>query len=89
MKAARDQAAVLTRDVESAQRAYDAVVGRLQLTRLESQTPQAQAYWLAQATPPAKPISPKLWLNTLLAILIGSALAVLVVYWQQAKPNTR
>ena len=44
MKAARDQAAVLTRDVESAQRAYDAVVGRLQLTRLESQTPQAQAY---------------------------------------------
>jgi succinoglycan biosynthesis transport protein ExoP len=81
MKAARDQAAVLTRDVESAQRAYDAVVGRLQLTRLESQTPQAQAYWLAQATPPARPISPKLWLNTLLAILIGSALAVLVVYW--------
>jgi succinoglycan biosynthesis transport protein ExoP len=81
MKAVRDQAAVLTRDVESAQRAFDAVVGRLQLTRLESQTPQAQAYWLAQATPPAEPISPKLWLNTLLAIIIGTAMAILVVYW--------
>jgi uncharacterized protein involved in exopolysaccharide biosynthesis len=81
MKAVRDQAAVLTRDVESAQRAFDAVVGRLQLTRLESQTPQAQAYGLAQATPPAEPISPKLWLNTLLAIIIGTAMAILVVYW--------
>jgi succinoglycan biosynthesis transport protein ExoP len=81
MKAVRDQAAVLTRDVESAQRAFDAVVGRLQLTRLESQTPQAQAYGLAQATPPAEPISPKLWLNSLLAIILGTAMAILVIYW--------
>jgi len=81
MKAARDEAAVLMRDVEGAQRAYDAVVGRLQLTSLESQSTQGQSYWLSQAAPPAEPSSPKLVLNTVLAVFVGALLSVLAVLW--------
>ena len=43
LKAARDEAAVLAREVDAAQRAYDAIAGRQHATRLESQTTQAQA----------------------------------------------
>lgn len=83
MKAARDEAAVLSKELESAQRAYDAVVGRLQLTSLESQTTQAQAHWLTRASPPAEPSSPKIILNMVLATFLGAVLSMLTVLWLQ------
>lgn len=55
MKTQRDQVAVLSRDVESAQRAYDTVLARLTQTSLESQTTQSYVSTLTQATPPLKP----------------------------------
>lgn len=88
MKAARNEAAVLGREVENAQRAFDAVVGRQQLTELESQTTQAQAYWLSPAAPPAEADSPKFLLNMVLAAFFGAVLSVLVALWwsQSRKP---
>lgn len=76
MKAVRDEGIVLQRDVESAQRAYEAVQARLNQTSLESQTTQTNVNSLTQASAPVEPSSPKLMLNTLLALVLGGLLAV-------------
>jgi len=76
MKALRDEGAVLVRDVENAQRAYDAVLQRLNQTSLESQTTQSNVYVLTQATPPTAASSPKVGLNTMLALLVGTLLGL-------------
>ncbi|WP_422012402.1 chain length determinant protein EpsF [Roseateles sp.] len=78
MKALRDQVTVLSRDVESAQRAYDAVLARLTQTSLESQTTQSYVSTLTQATPPVKPSSPRVILNTIMSIFVGGLLAMAV-----------
>ncbi len=76
LRTAREEGAVLIRDVENAQRAYDAVLARLNQTSLESQTTQSNAYVLAQAVPPIVPSSPKVVRNVLLSIVFGLALAI-------------
>jgi polysaccharide biosynthesis transport protein len=76
MKAARDEGAVLLRDVEGAQRAHDAVVARFNQSTLESQTTQSNVSLLTVAEPPLEASSPKVLLNTALALLLGSVLAV-------------
>jgi len=76
MRIAREEGAVLLRDLENAQRAYDAVVSRLNQTSLESQTTQGASYILAEATPPLLPSSPKVVLNAVLAIGLGIALGL-------------
>lgn len=85
LKAGRDEAAVLAREVDAAQRAYDAVVGRQQVTRLESQTTQAQANWLSVALPPTEPDSPRVVLNMVLATFFGALLALAVALWLQSR----
>ena len=75
MKAVRDEGAVIQRDVENAQRAYDTIFARLNQSSLESQTTQSNVNLLTQATPPNEPSSPKVLLNTVLAGLIGALLA--------------
>lgn len=76
MKAVRDQGQVLVREVENAQRAYDSVMLRLNQTAMESQTNQSYANLLTTALPPAEQASPKLLLNTALAIFLGALMAV-------------
>lgn len=76
MKAVRDQGQVLVREVENAQRAYDGVMARLNQTALESQANQSYANLLTSAQPPADHASPKLVLNTALAVFLGALLAV-------------
>lgn len=76
MRMAREEGSVLVRDLENAQRAYDAVLARQSQTSLESQATQSNAYVLAVATPPLLPSSPKIILNTVLAFVIGSVLAI-------------
>ncbi|MBL8279707.1 MAG: chain length determinant protein EpsF [Pelomonas sp.] len=76
MKALRDQGSVLSRDVESAQRAYDTVLARLTQSSLESQTTQSYVSMLTQATPPLKPSSPRIVINTILAVFVGALLAL-------------
>ena len=76
MKGLRDEAAVLQRDVENAQRVYDASFARLNQSTLESQTTQTNVSVLKTATPPPFPASPRVKLNVALAVLLGAALAI-------------
>lgn len=76
MKAVRDEGQVLVREVENAQRTFDNLMARLNQTALESQSTQSYANMLTSAQPPAEHASPKLWLNTALAVFLGALLAV-------------
>jgi succinoglycan biosynthesis transport protein ExoP len=84
MKAVRDEGQVLARDVDNAQKNYDAVQTRLTQSSLESQTTQSNAYPLTQATPPSEPSSPRTYINLLLAVFVGAltgvAIAVLMEF---------
>jgi chain length determinant protein EpsF len=75
MKAVRDEGQVLVREVESAQRTYDGMMARLNQTAMEAQSTQSFANILSEAQPPADPSSPKLLLNSMLAIFVGALLA--------------
>lgn len=76
LKRDRDEVAVLTRDVEAAQKAYDAVTQRLTQTRLESQANQTNVSVLTPASAPIQQSSPKLILNTALAVFLGALLGL-------------
>jgi len=76
MRMAREEGAVLVRDVESAQRAYDAVLTRRSQNSLESQATQSNAFPLAEAVPPIDPSSPKVARNAMLAAILGILLGV-------------
>ena len=76
MKAVRDEGMVLVRDVENAQRAYDALLARLNQSTLESQTTQSNISVLTEAIAPVEPASPRVVLNTLVSIVMGILLAV-------------
>lgn len=79
MKALRDEGAVLVRDAESAQRAYDAVLARLTSSSLESQSTQSNVYPLSQATPPTESSFPRVTLSALVALSVGVLLAAVAV----------
>lgn len=76
IKAVRDQASVLMRDVESAQKAFEGVSARLTQSVLESHSTQSNVNMLTQASAPTSPASPKIFLNTLLGMVIGSILGL-------------
>jgi chain length determinant protein EpsF len=76
LKAVRDEALVLARDVDSAQRAYDGLQARLQQTSLESQATQGQAHLLSPAPVPLTASSPSWVLRAGLALGLGLALAL-------------
>jgi len=76
MKAVRDEAAVLVRDVENAQRSYDQILQRLTQSSLESQATTNNVAVLTQALPPVIPTSPRVKLNAVIGILVGALLAV-------------
>ena len=76
LKDARDGLSVLMSDLDSAQRAYDAVIARSNQTELESRTTQTNVYVLNPASEPTLPASPRVTLNMLLALFAGTLLAV-------------
>lgn len=76
LKVQRHESAVLMRDVENAQRAYDMVVSRATQSSVESQATQTNVSVLKQATPPPRPSSPRVRLTLLIAAFMGALLAV-------------
>ena len=76
MRTAREEGAVLVRDVENAQRAYEAVLNRLSQSSLEGQATQGNSYVLAEAVPPLRPTSPKVELNIAISFVLGLMLAL-------------
>lgn len=77
MRAARDQHAVLEREVQSAQRALDLVAQRFTETSLESQTRQSNVTVLSAARVPTEPSRPQPVVNTVLGAIIGLFVAIL------------
>lgn len=77
LKTARSELSVLEREVENAQRIYDAIVARLSQTNLEGSTSQAGVMILSPATEPTKPSSPKILLNILISMVLGALLAMM------------
>jgi len=76
LKHARDEVAVLMRDVDAAQKAYEAVSQRFNQTSLESQSTQSNVAVLTPAAEPTEPSSPKLVLNMMFSVFVGTLLSI-------------
>jgi chain length determinant protein EpsF len=72
----RDELNVLQKDVESAQRAFDATSQRFAQTKIEGQADQSDIAVLNPATPPLEASSPKVVLNTILSLFLGGFLGL-------------
>lgn len=72
----RDEYMVLMKEVENAQRAYDAASQRFQQTSLESQVSQTNVSVLTPAVPPVEASFPIIPLNVALAVVLGSMLGI-------------
>lgn len=73
---ARDQLAVLTREVDAAQRAYEVSVQRFNQTSLEGHANQTDVAILTEAVAPTRATGPKVLLNTAMAVFGGVFLGV-------------
>jgi len=76
LKESRNELAVLTRNVETAQRTYDTAMQRSVVNQVESRASQSSVVLLNAAVVPARPSHPRVVLNTALAGLIGTLLAI-------------
>jgi succinoglycan biosynthesis transport protein ExoP len=76
----RDQLAILAREVESAQRAYDNTMNRLSQINLEGRANQTDVSILSEAVPPTEPASPKLMINLLLSLVLGTMLGAAAAF---------
>jgi succinoglycan biosynthesis transport protein ExoP len=80
----RAELTVLNRDVEAAQRAFEAVSQRLNQSRLESQSTQTNVSVLTPAAEPVTPSSPNVTLNALVALMVGSVLGIAAAFMLEA-----
>src|SRR3954465_755760 len=80
LRESRVDLAVLTRDLENAQRAYDGALGRAIAVKVDSKVRQTNLAMLTPAVEPLKPAVPKVGLISALSVLIGLLLAAGVVY---------
>jgi len=79
----RGQARLLQREVENAQRAYDAVTARASQAVLGISAGRGQVFLLKEATVPVRPRWPKPTLNVLAAALFGLLLGTAAVLWRE------
>jgi len=77
LRSDHDQIAVYQRDIDTAQRAYDAVSQRLGLLNLEGQNNQANTRLLSPAVEPIEPSRPKILLGIIGSLLGGLAVGFL------------
>lgn len=73
---ARDELNLLARDVEGAQQAYNSAMLRLNQTSLEGQSNLSGVSMLDFAKVPDKPDSPKIFLNLVLSLILGTLLGL-------------
>lgn len=76
LKKQHDEIAVLTREVANAQLAYDTVMQRSIQKRMESEIRQSNIAILDEAVAPQKPDKPKIMLNMILSVLLGTIFGV-------------
>jgi chain length determinant protein EpsF len=80
MRDGRIDLAVLTRELDSAQHAYDTALARAIQVRVDSKVRQTNLAMLTPAAEPLKPAFPKVGLISALSIVIGLLLAAGMVY---------
>lgn len=76
LKKQHDDIDVFNRDVQNAQRAYDAAMQRSIQSRMESEMSQTNIAVLNPALPPQKHAKPKVLLNMILSIVLGGMLGM-------------
>lgn len=76
LKKQREEASLLAQDVQSAQRIYDAALQRYSQTRMEAESTQTDIGVLNPAVAPTEPSRPRILLNILLSIFLGTLLSV-------------
>jgi uncharacterized protein involved in exopolysaccharide biosynthesis len=80
MRDARVELAVLSRDVENAQRTYDTALQKWLTMKVDSRARMTNIAVLSPATEPLEPKSPRVGLITGLSVLVGALLAGGVVF---------
>jgi polysaccharide biosynthesis transport protein len=76
LKEHRNELTVLTRNVESAQRTYDAAMQRAVVSQVEARASQTNIALLNPAVAPRRPSHPKVTLNIALSVLVGTMLGM-------------
>ena len=76
LKQQREEATLLARDLENAQRIYDSALQRYGQSRMEAQSTQTDIAVLNPATPPTSPSKPRVIMNILLSLFLGTLLGV-------------
>ncbi|MDP9113571.1 MAG: chain length determinant protein EpsF [Acidobacteriota bacterium] len=90
LKRDQDSLDVLRREVDNAQRAYDVGVQRATQVRLEGQLDQSNIAVLNQAIAPTGSSSPRVLLNFILSVVLGSMLGVAVALaLEMSEPKLR
>lgn len=76
LKQQREEATLLARDLENAQRIYDSALQRYGQSRMEAQSTQTDISVLNPAVAPTQPSKPRVFLNVLLSLFLGTLLGV-------------
>ena len=76
LRTGRDELGVLAGAVQTAQRAYDTALQRFVVSQVESRASQANVSLLNAASVPVEPYRPKVLLNIVLSIVVGTLLGV-------------
>ena len=76
LKQQREEATLLARDLQNAQQIYDSALQRYGQSRMEAQSTQTDIAVLNPAVAPVEPSKPRVFLNILLSVFLGSLLGV-------------
>lgn len=80
MRDAKNAAFVLARDVDTAQKAYEAAQARYTVNKVESGVRQTNVSVLSEATVPASAARPRVVVNLILGLLVGLLLGLAAVF---------
>ncbi|MHB1214965.1 MAG: chain length determinant protein EpsF [Thiobacillus sp.] len=76
LKQQREEASLLARDLENAQRIYDSALQRYGQSRMEAQSTQTDIAVLNPAVAPTEPSKPRMFLNVIVALFLGGVMGV-------------
>jgi chain length determinant protein EpsF len=79
LKENRNELTVLTRNVETAQRTYEAAMQRSVVSQVEGRASQTNVALLNPAVAPRRPSTPNVALNIALSVLVGTMLGIGIV----------
>jgi capsular polysaccharide biosynthesis protein len=80
MREAKNQAFVLARDVDTAQKAYEAALARHLVNKVDAGARQSNVTILNPAAEPSRPSKPKVLVNLVLGFAVGTMLGLGAVF---------